>query len=165
VIFARGTISRFNPRLAGLLLMAFSAACFSARPVSTSGQSAAGASLGSFAFTSPAIGSLTIKPSACLAGGRQFFLGGDLAEESTGMVVRLAVDPIDGPAVRVFRSDEPFENASVFRRPECRVFHFTLDSTGWRINSVDDYRLTVDVDCTNSRGETLVGKASATHCH
>lgn len=81
------------------------------------------------------------------------------------MIIRLVVDPLDGPVARVFASAAPDEKTAVFRRSGCRVFHFTLDTTGWRINRVQDYRLTLDLDCANPEGDSITGRVSATHCH
>ena len=121
--------------------------------------------LGSFTVSSDRLGHLTVSPSSCTAGDRQFFLGGDFEDEKSGIVARLVVDPLEGPAVRVFATAAPFEKTAVFRSPECRVFHFSLDATGWRINRIRDYRLSLDLDCSNKEGDTLTGKVSAAHCH
>ena len=60
--------------------------------------------------------------------------------------MRLVVDPLGDAAVRVFSAAAPFERSVVFRRGECGVFHFSLDSTGWSINDVDDYAVTLQLD-------------------
>jgi hypothetical protein len=49
-----------------------------------------------------------------------------------------------GPTVRVFRQAKPFEETRLFQREDCRVFQFSLDSTAWRINRVQDYRVSLD---------------------
>lgn len=140
--------------------------CFSARPIGMTPDSTGEQSrLGSFALSSAYLGHLMLSPSSCTAGDRQFFLGGDFEDEKTGMIIRLVVDPLYGPAIRVFANAEPYEKSVVFHRPECRVFHFTLDTTGWRINRIRDYRLTLDLDCTNPEGDSITGTVSATHCH
>ena len=101
-------------------------------------------------------------------------------KQRVGLARALAVEPeilcMDEPfsALDVLTSEtlrnevidiSPFEKTTVFRRPECRVFHFSLDATGWRINRVQDYRLTLELDCSNTNGDSLIGKASVTHCH
>ena len=140
--------------------------CLSARPIDpASGPTGEDQMLGSFALASERLGHVTVAPNTCTAGDRQFFLGGDFEDEKAGVIVRLVVDPLDGPAARVFAGAAPFEKTTVFRRPECRVFHFSLDATGWRINRVQDYRLTLELDCSNTNGDSLIGKASVTHCH
>ena len=140
--------------------------CFSARAVGpASGSQGEGRTLGSFTVTSDRLGHLTVMPSVCTAGDRQLFLGADFEDEKTGIVVRLVVDPLDGPAARVFASGTPFEKTAVFLRSDCPVFHFSLDTTGWRINRIRDYRVTLDLDCSNGDGDVITGKASAAHCH
>jgi hypothetical protein len=140
--------------------------CLSASPIETgSGSTGEPQTLGSFVLASGRLGRVAIAPTTCTSGDRQFFLGGDFQDEQAGFIVRLVVDPLDGPAARVFAGAAPFEKAALFRRPECRVFHFSLDPTGWRINRVRDYRLTLELDCSNREGDSIIGKASAAHCH
>jgi hypothetical protein len=139
--------------------------CFSSKPVIPTGaENGAAPTLGSIEVSSRSLGQLTVAPTACTAGSRQFFLGGDFADEKNGVVVRLAVDPVASPAVRVFSAAAPFDKSIVFHRKECSVFHFSLDSTGWSINRVEDYRLTLNVDCSRN-DESVRGTVSATHCH
>jgi hypothetical protein len=140
--------------------------CFSARSIdSASGSTGEPEMLGSFALASDRLGHLTVAPTTCTAGDRQFFLGGDFEDEKAGVIVRLVVDPLEGPAARVFASATPFEKTVVFRRAECRVFHFSLDTTGWRINQIQDYRLALELDCSSKDGDSIIGKVSGTHCH
>jgi hypothetical protein len=141
--------------------------CFSNQIAPSDRKGTAGGlqSLGPFRLSSVSLGQFTISPSSCTSGDRERFLGADFSDESAGVVVRLVVDPLDGPAVRVFASAAPFEKSVVFRRSECRVFHFSLESTGWRINGVQDYRVSLDLDCVSKGGDTLDGKVSASHCH
>ena len=120
--------------------------------------------LGSFEVETPSVGKQTLTATGCTSGDRQSFLGGDFTAQNSDLVLRLVVDPLDGPGVRLFSASAPFDNSVVFRRSECGVFHFSLDTTGWRVNGVYDYRLTVDLDCSRA-GETIRGKASTTHCH
>ena len=140
--------------------------CLTGHPLAESASTAGSPSqaLGSFEVESPSLGKQTLTATECSSGDRQFFLGGDFTAQGSELVLRLVVDPLEGPGVRVFPASAPFDKDVVFRRSECGVFHFSLDETGWRVNGVYDYRLTVDVDCSRA-GETIRGKASTTHCH
>lgn len=154
-----------RPALFGALSCLIIAGCFTSRPIdATSSSQPTPQSLGSLVLTSESLGHLTIEPTACVAGARQSFLGGDFEDQKSGMVIRLVVDPLDGPAVRAFASATPFDKSLVFRRSECRTFHFSLETTGWRINDIQDYRLSLDVDCARE-SESIQGKVSTTHCH
>jgi hypothetical protein len=121
-------------------------------------------SLGTFALSSDSLGHVSLAPASCSAGDRQFFLGADFEDDKNGFVLRLVIDPLYGPAVRVFSQTNPFEEARVFRRGDCRVFQFSLDSTAWRINRVQDYRVSLDLDCARG-GDAITGHVSAEHCH
>jgi len=120
--------------------------------------------LGSFVIAGPTLGQQTLAPTSCAAGERQVFLGVDLLDEATGIVTRLVVDPATGPVARVFRASAPFDASVLFHRSECRVFHFSLDSTGWRIDHIDELRMSLDLDCQLPSGDSIVGKASAPGC-
>jgi hypothetical protein len=143
------------------LFALLAASCLSTKPVAVNGNAE---NLGSINVSAPRLGDLTVIPTDCVSGARQYFLGGDFTDEKTGVVVRLVVDPISGPAIKIFSADAPFEKSVVFRRDDCSVFHFSLESTGWRVNRIDDYRMTLNVDCSRT-GELVRGTASATHCH
>ncbi|MFI5167545.1 MAG: hypothetical protein ACHQQS_13085 [Thermoanaerobaculales bacterium] len=140
--------------------------CLSSRPVpgSPGAPPSATEGLGSLTVASATLGDVTFSPSSCAGGDRQFFLGADFADPSHSLVLRLVVDPIEGPAIRLFNSEAEFDKSVAFRRSECSVFHFSLDTTGWRVNDVYDYRITVEVDCSRP-GESISGSVSSTHCH
>ena len=140
-------------------------ACLASRPVEDASSGKRGAAaLGSFTVSSRTLGDLTLAPVGCTAGDRQSFLGADLESPGSSVVLRLVVDPLGGPAVRLYSAEAPFDKTVVFRRSECPVFHFSLESTGWRINDYEDYRLTLELDCSKD-GEHISGSASSAHCH
>ncbi len=151
-----------TPLIVGLTVIA--AGCFSLKPAPIGATKDTAATLGSIQVSSPRLGDVTVVPTDCTSGARQYFLGGDFSDAKSGMVVRLAVDPIGSPAIRVFSQSAPIDKSVVFRREECSVFHFSLDSTGWRVNHIDDYRITLNVDCARGN-ESVRGTASTTHCY
>lgn len=154
-------------RLRGWLAVAVcilsSGGCASGPPFA--GEGAAQRALGSFAVDSKRLGRITVVPALCSSGERLAFLGADFADEKTRAVVRLVVDPLAGPAARAFAVDAPYDKTLVFGRSQCRVFHFSLEGTGWRIDGITDYRVTLELDCTATNGDSIVGTASAGHCH
>ena len=158
-------MSRIHVRTLAVCLLILPG-CFSSKAIVPDGVAPGSATeaLGSIEVSSSRLGRMTVVPTSCFAGARQLFLGADFADEKAGAVVRLVVDPVASPAVRVFSSEAPFDKSIVFHREECSAFHFTLDSTGWRINRIDDYRVTLDVDCSRD-GESVRGRLSTTHCH
>ena len=119
------------------------------------------APLGSFVISGPTLGRQTLAPTSCAAGERQVFLGVDLLDEAAGIVTRLVVDPATGPVVRVFKASA---RSSERPRSECRVFHFSLDSTGWRIDHIDELRMSLELDCQLSSGDSIDGTASDPGC-
>jgi len=159
-------LSRWCALLASPVAVCILAGCLSSRPVPEFAGATGSASqaLGSFTIASPVLGQKTLSPTSCSAGDHQFFLGADFSDPASGLVLRLVVDALEGPAVRLYAADAEFDKSVVFRRAECSVFHFSLDSTGWRVNKVYDYRLTLQLDCSRA-GDSIVGSLSSTHCH
>lgn len=139
------------------------AAC-AALPPDGSDEHGTRAPLGSLTIAGPTFGQRELVPTACSSGEPQFFLGFDLQDKSAGMVTRLVVDPATGPIVRVFAASAPFNKATLFRDADCRVFHFSLDTTGWRINRVQQLDISLDLDCQLPSGDRIVGKASDRGC-
>jgi len=152
-------------RILPAILALLCAACFPARPIEPVAGASSDAALGMFRFTSPRGDTQTIEPTSCVAGDRQFFLGGDFADAKSSSIVRLVVEPLQWPAVRVISPSASDQSPIVFKRPECKALRVTFEPTGWRVDDVYDYRITLDVDCTRADGTALVGGASTTHCH
>ncbi|MBP7676306.1 MAG: hypothetical protein KBB14_08295, partial [Thermoanaerobaculia bacterium] len=115
--------------------------------------------------TSPLFGDATVAPTECAAGDLQQFLGADFKGAGSGLVVRLVVDPLEGPAARIFDAGDQFGRSVVLRRTECAAFHFSLEGTGLTINDVRDYRISLELDCALADGTSVRGRASSTHCH
>jgi len=154
--------------LPALLLAGLAAQCAPRQPAASDGPTPAAAehaSLGDLRITPGGSGPLTLSPSVCKAGARELFYGADFEDPASGLVVRLAVDPLSGPALRVFPRTAPLEKNLLFRRSECRAFRYSLDATGWRVGTTQDYRVSLDVDCTNASGDSISGRVSADHCH
>ena len=138
-------------------LVILSACSTSSSPRAASDRAVA--PLGTFSLSGPTFGQQTLLPIRCSAGERQLFLGFDLHDEKAGIVARLVVDPATGPVVRVFKASAPFDQTVLFHRSECRVFHFSLDSTGWRINRIQQLGVSLELDCQLPSGDSIVGKA------
>jgi hypothetical protein len=150
------------------IIMALLLAASACLPACSSSAPGVGSShaepLGTFTVAGPTLGAHTLRPGRCASGEHQYFLGFDLPDETEGVVVRLVVDPAGSPLVRVFSTAAPFDKTVVFHRSECRVFHFSVDSTGWRINRIDQLNVSLEVDCELPSGDRIVGKASEPGC-
>ena len=155
-------------RIAALIALAgLSSGCFSTLPLDATDShrpDAAQHSLGSVSLHSERLGQATIAPTACQAGDRAFFLGGDFIDEHAGLDVRFVLDPLEGPALRIFARDAPVEKSTVFHRGDCHVMKYSFTPTNWRINDVFDYRISVAFECAKA-GDAASGELSAAHCH
>jgi hypothetical protein len=156
----RPVVPAFSYASLGIVVVS---ACTTAA-LSGDGNHDASGPLGSFTLSGPTLGQQALFPTACVTGERQFFLGFDLHDKKAGVVTRLVVDPVTGPIVRVFATSAPFDKTILFRRPDCRVFRFSLDLTGWRVDRSDQLNVSVELDCHLPSGEGIVGKAADSKC-
>jgi hypothetical protein len=162
------TARRWEARRSALALIGALLSAIAVGPACSSSSASAASDkaepLGTFTLAGPTLGAHTLSPRRCASGERQYFLGFDLADEREGVVARLVVDPATGPVVRVFNAAAPFDSTVVFHRGDCRVFHFSVDSTGWRINRIDQLNVSLEVDCELPSGDRIAGKAQDSGC-
>ena len=117
-----------------------------------------------FAVAGPTLGSREIRPSGCIAGGHYQFLGADLVDEKSGLVVRTVEDPLEGPAVRVFDAADSDRRTVAFRRPDCSRLAARFAPTGSMVNGVLLLKLDLALDCRNAAGDAVAGTFSASEC-
>jgi hypothetical protein len=127
------------------------------------GHASDGPALGSVTLASQQAGHVTFAPANCYAGDERQFLGGDFVDAKAEMSLRFVIDPLDGPAVRAFDLKDPDDRSVVFHRRECRTFQFKIERTGLTVNDVDEYRISLDLDCASSAG-TLTAKVGSDSC-
>ena len=155
-------LSRFLRLFVVVALASAAAGCFTMGKV---GENAKPQQLGSVEAGSRALGTAAFSPGVCLAGEREMFLGADFLDRPQDLVFRLVWDPLEGPAVRVFDRTDPSAKSIVFRKADCRQFKASLDQTNWRINDVNAYRVSADIDCGDSDHGFVKAHLLAEHCH
>lgn len=121
--------------------------------------------IGSLALSGPTFGEQTLKPNECTSGEHQLFMGADFAGGESEPVVRIVLDPLTGPALRIYDPRSPITRSTLFRKAECKTFLLSLQRTGWRINDV--YALSVDaeIDCTSPAGDSVKGSLASSSCY
>ncbi len=102
----------------------------------------------------PAFGETSTRLSECASGQHEEFRGADFTG-SEGLAVRLVIDPLSGPGLRVFDPRDPFRRAVVFREGDCERFRFSLANNGWTVNDIYILKVTLDVDCTLPSGDRV----------
>jgi hypothetical protein len=118
---------------------------------------------GSLGVSGPTFGEMQLPVTQCASGEHQVFLGGDFSGQGP-VVVRLAIDPLSGPGVRVFDSTAPFGKSFVVRQAECEHFHFSLARSGWQINDVWVLQMTLDIDCSTPEGDAIRATVTSASC-
>jgi len=102
---------------------------------------------------------------ACSSGDLQQFLGVDLADRKAGATVRLVIDPLDGPRLRVAFRETGTRQALVLGPEQCSRLEAAAGPTGWEVNTVRDVSGFVDAECTSGEGETIRLHVRFSHCH
>lgn len=107
----------------------------------------------------------TEAPALCASGERQVFLGADFLDDQQGIISRLIFDPMGVATLRIFNAAHPLDEGVLFRRQDCSRFQASLERNGWRINEIYDLRVSLEVDCRTTSGDTVQGALAADHCH
>lgn len=118
----------------------------------------------SFAIAGPVFGNREVRPSVCIAGGHYLFLGADLIDEKSKLVVRSVEDPLEGPRIRVFDAADSDHRTVSFRRADCSRLVSRLTPTGSMVNGVLLLKLDLELDCRNAAGDAVAGAFSASEC-
>jgi hypothetical protein len=100
----------------------------------------------------------------CRSGDREYFLGVDLADDAGGARIRLAIDPIDGPRLRVAQGAGESRQVRIFDRRTCDPFEVDLRPTGWRVNRVRDFSGSLDAVCASGALDVRI-HVRFEHCH
>jgi hypothetical protein len=116
------------------------------------------------AIAGPTLGTAELHPTSCASGNRWVFFGAQAEDARVGMGIRLVIDPIEGPVVRVFKFADDGENSIVLRRRDCTKFEFDFGRTGKSVNFVEEMKLGLDLDCKSKAGDFVVGSVEQTAC-
>ncbi len=108
----------------------------------------------------------THQAAACQSGELQSFFGFDLVTAEGGLL-RAAVDPIDGPALRWM---EPATGGyaggqAIWKSADCETLVVGPRPTGWRVNDRLDLDGEIRAHCRNAAGESLEARLDIRHCH
>lgn len=117
------------------------------------------------AMAGPTLGRRELMTNKCASGQRFVFRGADIFDETTKetFVLRLVLNPIEGPVVRIFRDSE-FGKSIILRRKDCKTFEYQLKNTGTTVNFVSEVSVAVQLDCHTKAGDFVVGKVDLPAC-
>ena len=117
------------------------------------------------AMAGPTLGSRELRTNDCRSGQRYLFRGADIFDKTTQEVfeLRLVLDPIEGPVVRIY-TDSEFGKSIVLRRKDCKTFEYELKNTGSIVNFVSEVSVTLQLDCRSKAGDFVVGKVELPVC-
>jgi hypothetical protein len=100
----------------------------------------------------------------CRSGDREYFLGVDLADRGEKAAVRVLIDPMDGPRLRVVLEGTGGRKSMALGPSSCRRLEARIEPTGWRVNRVRDFDGSLEADCTGE-GLEVVAHVRFAHCH
>jgi hypothetical protein len=117
------------------------------------------------AFAGPTLGTGELNTNECQSGERRSFLGIDAYDQNTRgvFVLRLVVDPIEGPVVRLYK-DSDWGPSLVLRKSDCATFDYQLESTGSSVNFVTEMKFAMHLDCRGPKGDYVVGQVDLPAC-
>jgi hypothetical protein len=102
---------------------------------------------------------------ACSSGDLEYFLGVDLADQARSAFVRLVIDPLDGPRVKVVLRNGEAREELVLGPEQCLQLDAGVKPTGWRINTVRDFSGFVSAECRREDGRAVNLHVRFFHCH
>jgi hypothetical protein len=111
------------------------------------------------------VGEQRYRLDACRSGDLEHFLGVDLADRQGGATVRLVIDPIDGPRVRIVDGRGEARRRIDLIPSRCRVLDARVRPTGWIVDTVRDVSGSIDADCPGDPGPAVELHARFSHCH
>ena len=112
-----------------------------------------------------AVGERRYRLEACRSGDLAHFLGVDLEDRQGGAVVRLVMDPIDGPRVRLVHGPGEARQRVDLVPGRCRRLEADVRPTGWIVDTVRDVSGSVDAECPGDPGPAVSLHAHFSHCH
>jgi len=101
----------------------------------------------------------------CQSGDRDYFSGVDLRDETRQAVVRLVIDPMDGPRLKVMDGGQGSARTLTLGRSSCRTLEAEVEPTAWRVNRVRDVNGLLEAECTGDGGVEVSVHVHFTHCH
>lgn len=102
---------------------------------------------------------------ACSSGDLEYFLGVDLVDQSGSAFVRVVIDPMQGPRLRIVLRESNATVTMLLGREQCRHLAGDTQYTGWEINNVRDFSGFVDAECTSESGQAIRLHVRFSHCH
>jgi hypothetical protein len=104
-------------------------------------------------------------PTSCYSGGRESYFGVDLLDDGAHVGLRILIDPIEGPRLRLARYDQHWKKLESTVLRECRTLRADVRPTSWRVNEIQDYSGEIDASCVSELGVKLEAKIHFDHCH
>ena len=157
----RGAPWRARIVAASTILVLVHVACVKTRV----GDSATSVSPGSLARATLSIGAQEYPLTLCRSGDRDYFRGVDLADREKHAVLRVLIDPMIGPRLRVSQESGGSRETFLLGSRSCRKLDVGAEPTGWRVNRIRDFSGFVEADCTSDSGLEIHAHARFTHCH
>jgi hypothetical protein len=122
-------------------------------PAATTGGVAPGAGL--------TIGDRVLPVTGCRSGDHSHFLGADLVGASGEPLLRVLIDPLEGPRLRLLGRS----GRAVLGPDQCPELRASVHDTGWRVNEIRDVAGEVQARCTLEDGAMLEAHIVFDHCH
>jgi hypothetical protein len=104
-------------------------------------------------------------PDHCSSGDHALFAGFDFLSTRDDGRLRVAVDPINGPAVRWTNGAGNPQERTVLHGADCARLDVDVHPTAWEVNDVREFAGYVDLQCDMADGLHIEGRIAVDHCH
>jgi hypothetical protein len=111
------------------------------------------------------IGDQQFRFDTCKSGDLEHFLGVDLIDGQGGAIVRVVMDPIDGPRLRIVYGAGGSRHRVDLAPGRCGQLDADARPTNWIVNDVRDVSGFVDVECAAGPGPAISLHVRFSHCH
>ena len=101
----------------------------------------------------------------CYSGDRERFLGVDLLSAEGDLILRVAMDPIEGPRLKLVRRGAEGSSTTLFSAKDCTELEADVRPTHFIVNTIRDVEGEVRARCGGEGGVSLVATVRFAHCH
>ena len=108
------------------------------------------------------VGGRAVPVAGCRSGDHAYFLGADLVGASNEPLLRVVIDPLEGPRLRLWALER---DGRVLGPDQCPELRASVRPTGWWVNDVRDVAGEVQARCTLEDGGLLEAHVAFDHCH
>jgi hypothetical protein len=108
---------------------------------------------------------IVLTPARCVSGDRWSFFGVDLITADGAAAIRIVIDPIAGPRIRLRLPGAEARPPIVLDEARCSTFQADVHHNGWTVNDFRGVDGQLALDCALGADERVRGAVTFRQCH